>query len=67
MSNFWKYLFIGLAVIIGGWFAIGLVIGLTKFILSIAVPVLIVAGVGYVVYRFATRDKSLPGSGKPLP
>lgn len=51
-----------LAALVGLWL-VGKVIAIVNFLL----PVIVVAGIGYVVYKFSTA-KGLPGSSrKPLP
>ncbi|MEZ5163533.1 MAG: hypothetical protein R2688_07225 [Fimbriimonadaceae bacterium] len=35
--------------------------------LRIALPVIVVGAIGFVIYKVATKDKALPGSGKFLP
>ena len=70
--KFLKYLFIGLLIlVVGGWalkLVFGLAFGLLGLVLKLALPVIIVAGLGYVAYKmFSRNDKSLDGSRRQLP
>ena len=65
-NNFWKgvgYVVLGIIGIKLAIWVFGLLLGL----LQILIPIAIIGGIGYLIYRMATKDKSLPGSGTPLP
>lgn len=54
---------LGILAALAGLWLVGKVIAIVNFLL----PVIVVAGIGYVVYKFSTA-KGLPGSSrKPLP
>jgi hypothetical protein len=54
---------LGILAALAGLWLVGQVIAIVNFLL----PVIVVAGIGYVVYKFSTA-KGLPGSSrKPLP
>jgi hypothetical protein len=54
---------LGILAALAGLWLVGKVIAIVNFLL----PVIVVAGIGYVVYKFSTA-KGLPGSTrKPLP
>lgn len=54
---------LGILAVLAGLWLVGKVIAIVNFLL----PVIVVAGIGYVVYKFSTA-KGLPGSSrKPLP
>jgi hypothetical protein len=57
---------LGVYLILG---VIGLVVVLKVLgiLLSLLVPLAIVAGIGLVIYGFATRNNSLPGGRRFLP
>lgn len=65
--SFWKFLLYA----VGGLIAIAIALRVLSFavhvIFNVLVPVAVVLGIGYVVYRIATRDKALPGNRRPLP
>ncbi len=68
MSNsFWKgigYLALGVVGIMLAWWVLKLAIVLA---LKVVLPLAIVGGIGYIIYKAVSKDKSLPGSGTPLP
>lgn len=54
---------LGILAALAGLWLVGKVIAIVNFLL----PVIVVAGIGYVVYKFSSA-KGLPGSSrKPLP
>ncbi len=54
---------LGILAALAGLWLVGQVIAIVNFLL----PVIVVAGIGYVVYKFS-KAKGLPGSSrKPLP
>jgi hypothetical protein len=55
-----------IVAVVVGWFAIKLAIGLITGLLSLLVPLAIVAGVGLILYGLFSR-KPLGGGGRMLP
>lgn len=62
--KFWQYVLIGIAVLIGANIVIGLVTGLLALVFKIAIPVLVIGGIGFVAYKYVTRDKALSGDSR---
>ncbi len=61
-----KNILLLVALLFGGWLAWKILIGLVSTILSFAIPIAIVAAIGYVVYLNSSR-KSLGGGRRTLP
>lgn len=61
-----KFVLIGLAVWIGLGMAWALVKGLVALAFQLIIPLAIVGGIGYVVYRSLDKSKSLPGSNRSI-
>lgn len=61
-----KFILIGLAVWIGLGMAWALVKGLVALAFKLLIPLAIVGGVGYLVYRSVRNQSALPGSRRPL-
>lgn len=61
-----KYVLIGIAALFAINIVFSLAVGLLGLVLKVVVPIAVIGGIGYVVYKFATRDKALPGSRKSL-
>jgi hypothetical protein len=66
MSDNTKNILRVIGMIILAWIAWRVVVGITLLALKIAVPVLIIAGIGYAIYR-ANGGKSLTGGRRTLP
>ncbi len=63
MSTGLKYAIYGVLGLIGLVIAVNLLTGLLIFALKVLVPIILVLGVGYVVYRIV--DRKALGSGPP--
>ncbi|MFN8853334.1 MAG: hypothetical protein ACK5XS_10000 [Armatimonadota bacterium] len=50
---------LGIIGVLIGLFVIGKVISFLSWAASMIIPIAIVGGIGYVVYRYATRNKAL--------
>lgn len=66
MSASWKLILTIFACVVVGYIVVKWVIGTTMWLLSAALPILVVGGVAYVLYHAVIR-KSLPGGRKTLP
>lgn len=66
MSGSLRLALILLAIVFGGWVAIALVKTLVGWVLSLLVPVLIIAAIGGAAY-VAVNRKVLGGSRRTLP
>ncbi|MFN3962255.1 MAG: hypothetical protein ACK4NQ_04685 [Fimbriimonadaceae bacterium] len=49
-----------------GLFVVGRVINFLGWVASLIIPIAIVGGIGYVVYRYATRNKALEDNYRSL-
>ena len=61
-----KNIFILVALLFGGYFAYKIVAALLGAIIGVAVPLVIVGGIGYFIYLNSSR-KSLGGGRRTLP
>ena len=64
MGKLILYIVLGMIAVSVGIKILGALIG---FVWGIALPVIVVGTIGFVIYKVATKDKALPGSGKFLP
>ncbi|MCB0826601.1 MAG: hypothetical protein KDC26_10455 [Armatimonadetes bacterium] len=64
MGKLILYVVLGLIAVSITVKVLGALIG---FVWGIALPVIVVGAIGFVIYKVATKDKALPGSGKFLP
>lgn len=64
MGKLILYIVLGMIAVSVGIKILGALIG---FVWGIALPVIVVGAIGFVIYKVATKDKALPGSGKFLP
>jgi hypothetical protein len=66
MSGTLRTVLLVVGALVLGYFAINLVIGLVKGLLSLLIPVLIIGGIAYALYVVFNR-KALGGSRRTLP
>lgn len=62
-----KYLLIGILAWMAISLAFGLVGGLIALVFKVAVPLALICGIGYVIYKLAGGDKAIGSSQKRLP
>lgn len=61
------YIVVGFLAISLAFKLIAGVVGILAFVLKAAIPIAIIGGVGYLIYKVSTSNKSLPDSQKRLP
>lgn len=57
---------LGMIGVLIGLFVVGRVINFLGWVASLIIPIAIVGGIGYVVYRYATRNKALEDNYRSL-